>query len=400
MTETAEFGRIVLLVSVGFAIAIQWSVASERLRVPAPAVFLAVAAIASDVFPALGRVITTRDVERLCVLALVVILFNGGMEIGQRRFRESFWPIVLLGLPGTFLVAGLLAMFVHGVIGLGWTTSLLVAAAVAPTDPAVMFSVLGGREIQGRTGVILKGESGTNDPVGIALMLGILETATHGGSTTGIAGEFVVEMGVGLAIGLAGGLALRQAMSRWPLPDDALDPLRTLAGAGLIYGFASVAHGSGFLAVFVAGLVISQARVAHAAQIEHFHRALASLGEIVVFVALGLTINLGSLDLRDVWINGLVIAAVLILLIRPLMVASLLVNARLSGREKAFISWAGMRGAVPILLAAFTLIEAADDAHLIYGLVFVVVITSVVIQGSLIQPVSTRLGITIGNSHD
>ena len=399
MTDAAEFGRVVLIVAVGFAVAILSSRISGRLRVPAPALFLAAATVSSDLIPNLAPLLTIHDVERICLVALIVILFDGGMDIGVERFRESLWPIVSLGVVGTFLVAGLLALLVHALFGASWTTSLLIGAALAPTDPAVVFSVLGGSEVSGRSDDILKGESGVNDPVGIALVIGLLDIATNSGSSLGIAEDFVLQMAVGLAVGVIGGLALRRAMRDLTLPDSALYPLLTLSAAGIVYGLASVLHGSGFLAVFVTGVLIADLRAPYKAEIEHFHKALASLGEIVVFVALGLTIDLGSLDLRSVWLDGLAVAVLLTFVARPLVVAALLARARLTRGEKVFIAWAGMRGAVPILLAAFTLLEGVDHANRIYGIVFVVVMFSVVVQGSLVPTVAGRVGLQMRQIH-
>ena len=399
MTDAAEFGRVVLIVAVGFAVAILSSRVSGRLRVPAPALFLAAATVSSDLIPNLAPLLTIHDVERICLVALIVILFDGGMDIGVTRFRESLWPIVSLGVVGTFLVAGLLAVLVHALFGASWTTSLLIGAALAPTDPAVVFSVLGGSEVSGRSDDILKGESGVNDPVGIALVIGLLDIATNSGSSVGIAEDFALQMVVGLAVGLIGGLALGRAMRDLTLPDSALYPLLTLSAAGIVYGLASVLHGSGFLAVFVTGVLIADLRAPYKAEIEHFHKALASLGEIVVFVALGLTIDLGSLDLRSVWLDGLAVAVLLTFVARPLVVGTLLARARLTRGEKVFIAWAGMRGAVPILLAAFTLLEGVDHANRIYGIVFVVVMFSVVVQGSLVPTVAGRVGLQMRQIH-
>ncbi len=399
MTDPAEFGRVVLIVAVGFAVAILSSRISGRLRVPAPALFLAAATVSSDLIPDLAPLLTIHDVERICLVALIVILFDGGMDIGETRFRESLWPIVSLGVVGTFLMAGLLAVLVHALFGPSWTTSLLIGAALAPTDPAVVFSVLGGSEVSGRSDDILKGESGVNDPVGIALVIGLLDVATSNGSSVAIAEDFALQMAVGLAVGVIGGLALGRAMRDLMLPDSALYPLLTLSAAGIVYGLASVLHGSGFLAVFVTGVLIADLRAPYKAEIEHFHNALASLGEIVVFVALGLTIDLGSLDLRSVWLDGLAVAVLLTFVARPLVVAALLARARLTRGEKVFIAWAGMRGAVPILLAAFTLLEGVDHANRIYGIVFVVVMFSVVVQGSLVPTVAGRVGLQMRQIH-
>jgi cell volume regulation protein A len=393
MTEAADFGRIVLIAAVGFAAAILSSRISERLRLPAPALFLAVAAIASDIAPGLGDVLSVRDVERIGVVALIVILFDGGMQIGWARARQSLGPIIGLGVAGTFAVAGLIAIAMHGPFGLSWTSALLVGAALAPTDPAVMFSVLGGREVAGRSGVILQGESGANDPVGIALMLGLLEVATADGTWSTIVVSFAVAMAVGLAVGVLGGLLLARLIRRHALPHAALYPLQTLAAAGIIYGLASVLHGSGFLAVFVAGLLIAEVRAPFKVEIVQFHTALASLAEIVVFVALGLTVQLSSLDRHSVVIDGLLIALLLTFVIRPAVVIALLAPVRLARGEKLFVAWAGLRGAVPILLAAFALLEGAPDARRIYGLVFVVVMFSVVVQGTLVQTVARLTGV-------
>jgi cell volume regulation protein A len=257
-----------------------------------------------------------------------------------------------------------------------------------------MFSVLGKREISGRTGTILEGESGANDPVGIALMIGMLEFATHDDATFWIVvQEFALEMTVGLAIGVAGAFLAMPLIRKVSLPSEALYPLRTLAVAGVIYGVAGVAHGSGFLAVFIAGLLLSDADVPHKAQVERFHTSLASLAEITVFVALGLTIDLGSLDGRLVWVDGILLALILVLVARPLACGPLLLATRLTGGERVFVLWGGLKGAVPILLAAFAVIAGADGADRIYGLVFVVVLCSVVVQGTSLPLVASRLGV-------
>jgi cell volume regulation protein A len=393
LSELTDFGLVVLVVSGTFLAALGAHKLTEFFPVPAPAVFLLAAAIASDIWPGLGG-LSTLDVERIAVVALIVILFDGGMQVGWPRFRESALPISLLGVLGTFATAGVMAVFAHALFGFGWTTAGILGAAIAPTDPAVMFSVLGRREIDGRTGTILEGESGANDPVGIALMIGMLDFATsdHGTFWT-VVREFAIEMSVGLAIGLAGAALLIPAMRRISLPSEALYPLRTLAVAGVVYGVAAVAHGSGFLAVFVAGLFVGAADAPHKAQIERFHTSLASLAEIVVFVALGLTVDLGGLDSRLVWVDGLLLAALLAFIARPIVAGPLLLPVRLRSGERLFVMWGGLKGAVPILLAAFAVIADVAEADRIYGLVFVIVLFSVVVQGTSLPFMAHRLGV-------
>jgi cell volume regulation protein A len=383
MHEVRTFGLVVLLVSAGFALALLSSRLSERLSVPGPAVFLVGAAVLSDVFPSLGE-IGIRTVERIGVVALIVILFDGGTRIGLQRLRTAFVPVLALGVPGTFATAAIVALAAHWVLGFSWTTAGLVGAAIAPTDPAVMFSVLGRREVAGTTGTILEAESGANDPVGIALMIGMIEFATSGhGTVATIVREFVLDMTIGLGVGVVGAFLLLFALRRVSLPNVGLYPLRSLAAAGVIYGVASVAHGSGFLAVFVAGILVGDEATPYKEETERFFTSLASLAEIVMFVALGLTIELSSLGAR-VWVDGVVLAVVVALVARPLVVAALLLPTRLRLGERVFVMWSGLKGAVPIFLAAFAILAGIADANRLYRIVFVVVAVTVVVQGSTI----------------
>jgi potassium/hydrogen antiporter len=393
MHEVLHFGAIVLLVSGAFALAVLANGISERLRIPAAGLFLLAAAIASDIWPALGDALSIRDVERIAVLALIVILFDGGMRVGWTRFRESAAPIVSLGLLGTFATAGLVTLGAHYLLDLKWQTAGLLGAALAPTDPAVMFSVFGRSEIDGRTGTILEGESGANDPVGIALMLAAISLAQENSTSVAHAvGDFFLQLGVGTAVGVGGAFVLLAAIRRIVLPNPALYPLRTLAFAGVIYGVATVAHGSGFLAVYIAGILIGDADIPAKRGIERFHTSLASLAEIVVFVALGLTINLTALP-GSVWRDGVVLAVMLALLVRPLAVGALLLPTRLRAGERLFVMWGGLKGAVPIFLAAFALIAGVPRADALYGIVFVVVLLSVVVQGSTIPLAASLTGV-------
>ena len=279
----------------------------------------------------------------------------------------------------------------HFAFGLAWYVSLLVATAVAPTDPAVVFSVLGQREVSGRSGIILKGESGANDPVGIALMASLIAAAgLSAGAFAHVGGEFLLQMAVGLAVGVVGGRALLWFTRRVALPSEGLYPLRTLACVLLLFGVATLAHGSGFLAVFAAGIVLGDGRAPFKREIEAFHSALASLAEIVAFIVLGLTINLSVIARADVWIPGLILGAALAFIIRPVLVGLCLIPARLKSNERTFVLFAGLKGAVPILLGSFLLAAHVPDAERLYGIVAVVVVFSVVVQGSL-TPAAARL---------
>jgi cell volume regulation protein A len=394
VTEITHFGLVIAVGAIVFTLAVLSNKVSERVAVPAPAIFLLAAALVGRLFTGLGDQLSVRDVERIAVLALVAILFDGGMRVGWARFRAAIVPISLLGVVGTFATAGLMAIAARYLFGFGWTTAGLLGAALAPTDPAVMFSVLGSREVGGRTGTILEGESGVNDPVGIALMLGLIELATHEHATFWVVvREFVVEMAVGVAIGVAGAFLVIAALRRIDLPNPALYPLRTLGAAGVIYGVTAVAHGSGFMAVFVAGIIVGGADLPQKRDVERFHTSLASLAEIVVFVALGLTVNNVPLGRASVWLDALLLALLLVFVARPLVVGPLLLPARLRNGERLFVMWSGLKGAVPILLAAFALLEGVHDAERIYGIVFVLVGVTVLVQGATIPLAARRLGV-------
>lgn len=394
MEDVTPFGMLAGLVAAAILLAVLSNRLSARLRVPAPALFLVGAAIASDLVPVLQK-IPTETVQRIVTVALVVILFDGGMHIGRRRLRSAAGAILWIGTAGTLVTAAAVAVLAHFLFGLDWTLSLLIGTALAPTDPAVVFSVLGRREVSGRSGVILEGESGANDPVGIALMVALLATAGVGGFGavwTGVT-EFVLQMVVGAAVGIAGGWGLSVFIRRVPLPSEGLYALRTLASVFVIYGVATVAHGSGFLAVFIVGIMLGDVRAPYKREIERFHGSLASLGEIVAFTVLGLTVSLKSLPDGNAWQIGLVLAVLLAFVVRPLLVGVLLLPIKLQWGERLFILWSGLKGAVPILLGTFVIASQIPGSVLAYDIIFVVVAFSVVVQGGLVPFLANRLGV-------
>ena len=394
--DILDFGTVLLVVSGGLVLAIGVRLLASRLGVPTAGLLLVAAALASDLVDRLSTILTFEDVQRIATLALVVILFEGGSKMGLRRFRGAAAPILALGVVGTFATAGLLMLAVHYLLDLSWTASSLIGAALAPTDPAVTFSVLAGKEVEGRSGTILEGESGFNDPVGIALMIGMIELATHDdASVLTVLWEFLREMSVGLAIGVAGAAAIA-GMIRWaPFPDRTLYPVAVILMVGTIYGAATVARGSGFLAVFVAGILVGDIRFEARRAVRAFNAALGELGELAAFVALGLTVNLAFIGDEGLWWRGLVIAILLGFVVRPLAIAPLLAAIDLTWGERTFIVWSGLKGAVPILLASLAVVAQTEYADEIYGIVFVVVLFSVVVQGSLVPTVAQRLRVPL-----
>jgi potassium/hydrogen antiporter len=390
VTDAQPFALAILLAAAVGLVAVLSNRLTERVKIPSPALVLVGAAVAVKVIPALHAP-PRQALERVVTIALACILFDGGMHIGWSRFRSAAGPITVVGLAGTLLTMAAAALLLHAAFGLAWYVSVLVATAVAPTDPAVVFSVLGQREVTGRSGTILEGESGANDPVGIALMASLISAgALSAEAFAQVGGDFLLQMGVGAAVGIVGGRALLWFMRQVPLPSEGLYPLRTLACALLLFAIATLARGSGFLAVFAAGIVLGDGRAPYKREIERFHSALASLAEIVAFVTLGLTINLDVITRADVWVPGLILGAALAFVIRPVLVGLCLVPARLPRNERDFVLFAGLKGAVPILLGTFLLAAHVPAAARLYGIVAVVVVFSVVVQGSLI-PTAARL---------
>src|SRR5262252_1465424 len=320
MTASQQFGLVVLVIGVVGIMAVLSNRLSAWTHIPAPAFFLICATVAAQLWPS-ATALPGATVERVVTVALAIILFDGGLHIGWRRFRTAAAAIVWVGVAGTLVTAAGAAVAAHLVAGMEWRLALLVGTAVAATDPAVVFSVFGRREIAGRTGVLLEGESGANDPVGIALLAALL--AAHGSAASvawHVVAEFALQMAVGTAVGVLGGILLLAFMRRVPLPSEGLYAPRVLVSVLCIFGLAVVARGSGFLAVFVAGILIGDEPAPYKREIERFHTSLASLAEIVAFVMLGLTMRVSSLGHADAWSAGLAVAALLAFVIRPVLV--------------------------------------------------------------------------------
>jgi potassium/hydrogen antiporter len=398
VTDTVRFALLVAVVAGVVMLAVLSNRLSSRLRVPAPFFFLLGAALASDLIPRLGQV-PIVTVQRVVTVALAVILFDGGMHLGRARLRGVAGAVLWIGTAGTLATAAALAALAHLLFALPWAGAALLGTALAPTDPAVVFSVLGRRQLAGGAGVLLEGESGANDPVGIALMAALLPAVTgHHAAASGIAHGVVVfgtQMLIGGGVGLLGGIGLREFTRRVPLPSEGLYPLRVLAGALGLYGIAAAVDGSGFLAVFIAGIVLCDARAPYAREVKRFHAALAGLGEITAFAVLGLTVSLRHLPDGNALGIGLGLAALLAFLVRPLLVGLLLAPVRLPRRERVIVLWGGLKGAVPILLGTYLLTEPVPGAPRLYAIVFVVVAFSVLVQGGMLPTLAERLRVPV-----
>jgi cell volume regulation protein A len=392
-----EFGVVTALVSGAVLAALIFRVAADRLRIPAPVVFLLAAAVASDVVPPLRTALSPKAVGWIASVALIIILFNGGVILGWRHVRAVIGPVAVLGVGATAVAAGVMTVAAQVVLGLPWASAAVLGVALAPTDPAVVFSVFEEGVLDRRSQTMLEAESGANDPISIALMAGVLGVAANGESWGGSIGVTLLrELGVGLVVGVAGAWLAHRPLKYLTEPRETLQPIVALAAAGLIFGVAAAAHGSGFLAVFVAGILIGDSESTVGREVRAFQAELADLAEVVVFVALGLTVRLAGVGWSGLW-EGVLLAAVLMTLARGPFVVCALAPFRVPLGERVFLAWAGLRGAVPILLGSLALVAGLDDARRIYGLVFVIVAVSVLVQGSTIPLAARRLGVTGGD---
>jgi cell volume regulation protein A len=382
----------VLVAGVVAIFAIFASRLARMLRLPSPVIFLLAGVVVAAISERAHDAATFERIATLGTYALVFILFEGGFSNGGwLRTGPAVRPILVLGLGGTLVTTALLALAAHYLLGLPVEVSVLVAVALAPTDPAAVFSVLGEQDVRGSTDIILEGESGANDPVGISLMLGAIAYYESGGSLAGVAGDFALQLVAGAGIGIIMGVLMTVALRRAFVGGEALHVLATIGGAFLTFGIATQLHGSGFLAVFVAGLLVGRERLEGHEHTHGFLAVLAGLAEMTMFTALGLTASFAGL--RDEFVVALLIFAILTFVIRPLVTLLGLLPERVSRGERIFVAWGGLKGAVPILLASFAILGDVSAGHRVYDIVFVAVVASVAIQGSTLPWLARRFGL-------
>jgi potassium/hydrogen antiporter len=328
---------------------------------------------------------------RLGSVALALILFDAGLKTPVTTFRRYIGPALLLATIGVFLTAVIVACAAHWA-GFSWLEALLIGSIVSSTDSAAVFSVLrmGGVEVHERVGATLEIESGLNDPMAILLTVALAQAVARG-----VAPSWTVSLGVaaelaiGAAAGLAAGAVARAGLRRLELPAAGLYPLLTIAFALATFGAATVVHGSGFLAVYVAGIVIGEAKLPYKPLLARVHDFTAWLGQVVMFVVLGLLAFPSRL--ASAATPGIAVALVLAFVARPLVVAACLVPLRYRAREIVFVAWVGLKGAVPIVLACTPVLLEVPGARRIFDVVFFAVVLSALLQGSTVRWLTRRL---------
>jgi cell volume regulation protein A len=390
-------GQLILAAAALLAGGIAASLLAVRMRVPGLLLFLGLGMlIGSDgtnwieFGDDFGDYELTRTIG---VVALALILFEGGLTAGYEEIRPVLRPALGLALLGTLATAVIAGFAAAQLFDLTTLEGLLLGSIVAATDGAATFSLLRGSTLRRRLARTLEGEAGFNDPVAVLLVLGFIEWIEQPAYGLGdMLLLFGRQLGIGaLAGGLVGWLAVR-ALQRIRLDTAGLYPVASLAAAGLAYGAADSLEGSGFLAAYVAGLALGSAAIPAKRTLTVFHEGLASVAQIAMFTVLGLLVFPSQLG--DVWVEGTALALILVFVARPVATALATAFDRFSAAERLVLGWAGLRGAVPVVLATFPVIAEVPHSLDFFNIVFFAVVISTILQGTTFEPLARAFGVT------
>lgn len=377
---------VLLVTSILFFLSIIASKASGKLGVPALLLFLILGMLAGS--DGIGGIQfdDPHIAQMLGVIALIFILFSGGLDTEWKSIRCIIGSGLLLSTLGVLLTAALVGVAAHYFKHLSWLASLLLGSIVASTDAAAVFAIFRSRSIRlsKKLKYLIEFESASNDPMAIILTIGFVRLLTLPSTTMlSLCGLFLTQMILGTVFGLIMGYLVPWAIERINLEYEGLYPVFTIAGALFTYSITSAFDGNGFLAVYLAGLLMGNQNFIQKKEIMHFHDALTWLMQIGMFLTLGLLVFPSTL--LNVAGVDILVALFLLFIARPISVFTFTCFSQLQFKEKLLVSWVGLRGAVPIILATFPLVAGIPAARDIFNLVFFIVLVSMVFQGSSIS---------------
>ena len=384
--------NLLLIAAILLLLSIIASKASGRLGIPALLLFLLIGMLAGSEGPG-GIYFDDPQLSQMVgIIALAYILFDGGLSTEWHSIRSVFSKGVALSTLGVVITAVSVGLFATLILDFPILEGLLLGSIVSSTDAAAVFSILRSRDVRlkGKLEPLLELESGSNDPMAVFLTIGLTQLIiSPSGSLLDMVPLFFQQMLLGGILGYAFGWGSIKLIRRINLDYQGLYPVLSIGVVLLTYGATASLGGNGFLAVYLAGLIMRRKDFEHRRSIMRFHDGLAWLMQISMFLVLGLLVF--PSELVPVIVTGLLLSAFLILVARPVSVFLSLLLTRLNFREKLMISWVGLRGAAPIILATFPLVAGVKHSDTIFNLVFFIVLTSVIIQGTLIIPVAKGL---------
>jgi cell volume regulation protein A len=390
--RNVDEGTILLLVGAILTASIVVALGASRTGVPSLVAFLALGMLLGSDGPGNIDFDDAELARTVGVIGLAAILYEGGLSTSWRRLRQVVVPAALLSTVGVAVTAILTGGAAYFLFDLTLLESVLLGAVVSSTDAAAVFATLRFTNIRRRLARTLEAETGGNDPMAIALTIGLIEWILE---PTFAFPELVLlvfqELGLGLLVGVGLGAVATWAFSRLPPSIGAFAPVASVAAGALAFGTADVIGGSGFLAIYLVGLAVGSTPSRYRRQIVAFHEGLAFLAQVAMFIVLGLLVF--PKDLPAVAVPGIALAALLVLLIRPAAVWASTAFNDFTHSERALLGWAGLRGAVPIVLGTFVLSSEIESRETIFNAVFFVVVVSALVQGTTLERVADRLGL-------
>ena len=386
-------GLMLLLVGAVLSASIVVALGAARTGLPVLVAFLGLGMLLGSDGPG-GIVFDDAELAReVGIVGLALILYEGGLQTSWRRLRQVAVPAALLSSVGVVVSAMLTGLAAHVLFDLSWLEAILLGAVVSTTDAAAVFATLRFTHIRRRVARTLEAESGGNDPMAIALTLGLIAWIERPNSYgfPDLALLVVSQIGLGLLVGVVLGAVASWVFARLPHSIGAFAPVASVAAAALSFGAADVIGGSGFLAVYLVGLAVGSTPSRSRRQLVAFHEGLAFLAQVALFIVLGLLVF--PRQLSNVAVAGLALALLLVLVIRPVAVWASTALSEFNSRERLLLGWGGLRGAVPIVLATFVLSSHVPNANTIFNAVFFVVVISTILQGTTLEWVAGRLAL-------
>ena len=386
-------GQLILVAGALLAAGLGASLLARRVRLPGLVLFLALGMLLGT--DGLGWIdFSDYELARtIGIIALALILFEGGLSAGFDEIRPVLAPAITLATVGTLITALIIGLGAAWLFDRDLLDGLLIGAVLASTDGAAVFALLRGSTLRRRLARTLEGEAGLNDPVALLLVLGFIEwIQVPGYGIVDMLGLLVQQLAIGGALGLIVGAGAIFAFKRARLDTAGLYPVASIATAALAYGAAETLHGSGFASVYLAGLALGSARIPARSTVVTFHEGMAWVAQIALFLTLGLLVFPSTL--LDFWLEGTILALIIVFVARPLATFITATPFGFTPREQVALSWAGLRGAVPVVLAIFPVVAGVPGSDELFNIVFFAVVISTILQGVTFVPLARRLGVT------